>query len=762
MAILKDTLIQGSARVTDTLYTATINSDEATLNKVTLNTNSSSAVLDLDQIDFVKSDGVSYGKIATNTGGTLGLFSKRLIAICPAGLGSEATSTAATNAYQNADGVYIDKLCIYPINSGSTMSLGKTDRKWANIYSIEANLTTVNSTLVNSTSVTVGPPNTANAADVTGGINWFDTGNVPTYAAHIGTGCQASGSTLGLYATSNIVFNPGSTTSNGIISSDNKVYVEAISGTGNGIITGLRIVGPMYGNDATNLASGHLGNISYGDPGTQIRFINSSSGGNNDGKGEGAIIFTNHNMKNTEASSSGYTFAESSFHFVASSAESPTALVLKGRVISLLQNTTYNGFDLRAQDTLQAYARFYVGTLGTTSTNGVAQLTIGNGIASGTKHNAYGLLRIYSNSAYYNEIRSATGLTTSQTWYLSNVGGARYIVGSIDNGYTAGGVLYGYNTSGIKTTAAGTSGQFLMSNGASAPSWSTLPSASDSAAGIIQIGNGELQAAAGNHTHSTYLEKAGGTMTGQITKQITSSSYYNGRENALIYVTRGNDENDNIITGYQCITSFQVPGGTWDIGTYSPSNLQNVLKFSYVPNEAHDGIPSSNISPGNDIEGYEVERSITFKPDGSFTASKVYNAVWNDYAEYRRTLPNVRSGQCVIDKDDGSLEISNMRLQPGAQIVSDTWGHIMGETNDAKTPIAVAGRVLAYTTQSRENYHAGMAVCSGPNGTVDIMTREEIKEYPDCIIGYVSEIPNYETWGSGNVKVDNRIWIRVK
>ena len=39
---------------------------------------------------------------------------------------------------------------------------------------------------------------------------------------------------------------------------------------------------------------------------------------------------------------------------------------------------------------------------------------------------------------------------------------------------------------------------------------------------------------------------------------------------------------------------------------------------------------------------------------------------------------------------------------------------------------------------------------------------EEIKEYPDRIIGIVSEIPEYETWGSGNVEVNNRIWIKVK
>jgi len=86
----------------------------------------------------------------------------------------------------------------------------------------------------------------------------------------------------------------------------------------------------------------------------------------------------------------------------------------------------------------------------------------------------------------------------------------------------------------------------------------------------------------------------------------------------------------------------------------------------------------------------------------------------------------------------------------------------MGQTLEATTPIAVAGRVLVYPYQARKNYHAGMAVCSAPGGTIDIMTREEIRDYPDCIVGIVSEIPQYETWGSDNVKVDGRIWIRVK
>lgn len=154
--------------------------------------------------------------------------------------------------------------------------------------------------------------------------------------------------------------------------------------------------------------------------------------------------------------------------------------------------------------------------------------------------------------------------------------------------------------------------------------------------------------------------------------------------------------------------------------------------------------------------------SVYVNGNGYLYAPRVYNAVWNDYAECRKTLDDVKYGQCVIDKDDGSLEIASQRLMPGAQIVSDTWGNMMGETETTKTPIAVAGRVLAYPYRSRDKYHAGMAVCSAPNGTIDIMTREEIQKYPDCIIGIVSEIPNYEVWGGGNVKVDGRIWIKIK
>ena len=42
------------------------------------------------------------------------------------------------------------------------------------------------------------------------------------------------------------------------------------------------------------------------------------------------------------------------------------------------------------------------------------------------------------------------------------------------------------------------------------------------------------------------------------------------------------------------------------------------------------------------------------------------------------------------------------------------------------------------------------------------MTREEIITYPERIIGTVSAVPDYETWGQNNVSVNGRIWIKVK
>ena len=142
----------------------------------------------------------------------------------------------------------------------------------------------------------------------------------------------------------------------------------------------------------------------------------------------------------------------------------------------------------------------------------------------------------------------------------------------------------------------------------------------------------------------------------------------------------------------------------------------------------------------------------------------LYGAAWNDYAEFRQCKEQFTPGNVVFENGDDTLSISTKRMQRGCSIVSDTYGFVIGETEKAKCPIAVSGRVLAIPYESLEKFknHIGYAVCSGPNGTVSIMTEEEERNYPTCIIGTISAVPEYETWGPNDIKVNNRVWIKIK
>lgn len=146
---------------------------------------------------------------------------------------------------------------------------------------------------------------------------------------------------------------------------------------------------------------------------------------------------------------------------------------------------------------------------------------------------------------------------------------------------------------------------------------------------------------------------------------------------------------------------------------------------------------------------------------GKIYGDQVFGAVWNDYAEYR-SVDIENPGFCVADTNDGIMKITNKRLMPCCKIITDTYGFAIGKTEEAKVPVAISGRVLVHTFESKESFEIGDCVCSGPNGLVSKMTREEIINYPDRIVGIVSEIPNYSEWGENNIAVNNRIWIYVR
>ena len=254
----------------------------------------------------------------------------------------------------------------------------------------------------------------------------------------------------------------------------------------------------------------------------------------------------------------------------------------------------------------------------------------------------------------------------------------------------------------------------------------------------------------GNYTStldSRYLKLSGGTMTGTITS--TSSS-------ALVQVLNDTSNWRHAITWRNT---------TQESGTY----LSGIGRHNTGGNSSYPGcigiLPyATNTSPWDRSVGLSISKDNMFFEGKKFvdSAGKVYGAVWNDYAEFRTQNEEIEPGYCVTSSKSGKVYKTTERLQYCEGIVSDTYGFSIGETDNCKTPLAVSGRVLAYYDGDISDYEIGDTVCATVNGLITKMTREEIKEYPDRIVGTVSEIPSYDTWGSGNVPTAGRIWIKVR
>jgi hypothetical protein len=143
---------------------------------------------------------------------------------------------------------------------------------------------------------------------------------------------------------------------------------------------------------------------------------------------------------------------------------------------------------------------------------------------------------------------------------------------------------------------------------------------------------------------------------------------------------------------------------------------------------------------------------------GIYVSSRgiMHGAAWNDYAEKRKVLGLTNPGDVVCENGDGTLSLSEERLQACPYVVSDTYGFVIGDDKDI--PLAVAGRALVKVTD--EHVAVGDCLCAGEDGKAYVMSRPEVMAYPDRILGIVTEIPNYDEWNG--VKINNRVWIKIK
>ena len=252
-------------------------------------------------------------------------------------------------------------------------------------------------------------------------------------------------------------------------------------------------------------------------------------------------------------------------------------------------------------------------------------------------------------------------------------------------------------------------------------------------------------------------------------KYLVLKSTYNNPGFDITIKVESQSASDSSWTILGTGTTSSLNSNNYVLQTSGVSGSISALRITITKVDSSNTTGSINLTsmqyltdrPGDQGGDRAYELPFDWDENRTITCIKLYGAVWNDYAEYR-SGEITEPGRVVHECPDGIMRMSTKRLESACEIISDTFGFAIGETDECKTPIAATGRVLAYVDSDRYDFNLGDAVCSGVNGTVSKMTREEIMMYPERIIGTVSEIPEYETWGTGNVKVNGRIWIRIR
>lgn len=163
-------------------------------------------------------------------------------------------------------------------------------------------------------------------------------------------------------------------------------------------------------------------------------------------------------------------------------------------------------------------------------------------------------------------------------------------------------------------------------------------------------------------------------------------------------------------------------------------------------------------SPGNDLA--VCGNATTNLSD--LIANRVWNAVWNDIADFQLLNDELVFGKCYVDHIEGA-RIAYERCQMAViGIASDTFGHAVGSgANEKELPIAVSGWVLAFVDQE---YACGTPLTNDEKGNLTEMTLEEKRNYPERIIGIYKKPERALEFGPNGkkVQVNGRHWVKVK
>lgn len=205
--------------------------------------------------------------------------------------------------------------------------------------------------------------------------------------------------------------------------------------------------------------------------------------------------------------------------------------------------------------------------------------------------------------------------------------------------------------------------------------------------------------------------------------------------------------------------------GNWNGWCVIPQKLTDTYNVTQTHSTANGNYPillKNGTGTGTATTTTLFDANVYVNPStGTLTASKVYGAVFNDYAEYRKCEAHIDPGYIVTEDGNDCIKLCTTKKNKGKLfVVTDTYGTCIGE-NTNSVPVALTGRVLVHYDHKR-NIKIGDYVGCNDKGQARKMSKIEAFLHPERVVGTVSSIPDYDTWGTDNVKVENRIWINIE
>lgn len=188
------------------------------------------------------------------------------------------------------------------------------------------------------------------------------------------------------------------------------------------------------------------------------------------------------------------------------------------------------------------------------------------------------------------------------------------------------------------------------------------------------------------------------------------------------------------------------------------------------PEHAHGGIADGGYLPnlriasasGALIEDNQSSPSGT-RPlgvGGYLYATRVYNAIWNDVADFQPVIGTIIYGRCYYSVGMGMSLCTKRRQMGVVGIASDTYGFGVG-ARERCVPIAIAGWVLAYVDHV---YPPGTPLVNNAFAELTKASLIEKLFFRDRIVGYYDrdEMMKFIVNGKEKVAVNKRHWVRVK